>query len=73
MAITEFRSRAGPDGMLKLSVPIGAEYANREVRVIVEPMERGETLSPQDREEWVRFVAETAGSIRDPSFTSTET
>jgi hypothetical protein len=34
----EIKSRVGADGVLTVSVPLGLEEANREVRVIVTPM-----------------------------------
>ena len=67
MTRNELKSRVGPDGMLTLQVPVGKEDANREVVVTVQPV--GEPRDATfDREEWKRFVAETAGSIQDPTF-----
>jgi hypothetical protein len=61
-------SHVGPDGMLKLSVPVGIVDADVQVTVVVEPMASAQPLSGADREEWRQFVAETAGSIQDPTF-----
>jgi hypothetical protein len=54
-------SRVGTDGVLSLTVPIGADEADREVQVTIEASEpKSQTNS--DREEWRRFVLETAGA-----------
>lgn len=63
MTRIELKSRVGPDGVLEVRVPCGPQEANREVLVTVEP-----AREPKDRAEWQRFIAETAGSIQDPSF-----
>jgi hypothetical protein len=59
----ELRARIGPDGILTLTVPVGLSEANREVMVIVEPADmavgKAKTVS---RNDWVRFVDETAGA-----------
>ena len=72
MAPIEIRSRVGPDGVLKFSLPIGATDANREVKVIIEPTDEGSEKPPASRRDWERFVAETAGSIADPTFVRPE-
>lgn len=63
MTRIELRTRIGPDGILTLSVPAGMSEANREVNVIIEPVEATDrqtaTMTP---EEWERFVDETAGA-----------
>jgi hypothetical protein len=65
MTHLELRARIGPDGILTLTVPVGISEANREVKVIVEPADaavsKTENLS---RDEWARFVDETAGAWR---------
>jgi hypothetical protein len=54
-------SRVGADGVLNLTVPIGAAAADREVQVTIEASEpKPQTNS--DREEWGQFVLETAGA-----------
>lgn len=63
MTSVEVKSKVDADGVLHLSIPLGAADANREVRVIVEPLEEG--LSDED---WRQFVQRTAGSIPDPTF-----
>jgi hypothetical protein len=53
--------RAGPDGVLTL--PLGEAYANKLVQVTVQ------TVPPAiSREEWLRFIENTAGKIDDPTF-----
>ena len=58
---TRIRSRG--NGILTLNVPAGISEANREVNVIVEPVDAavGQTAK-MTPEEWKRFVDETAGA-----------
>lgn len=63
MAPIHLKAKVGPDGVLHLDVPVGADGANHDVEVTVTPARPAMT-----REEWHRFVAETAGSITDPTF-----
>jgi hypothetical protein len=59
----ELRTKVGPDGVLTLSVPVGISEANRDVKVVVEPIETApEDMPETTRAEWQRFIAETAGS-----------
>lgn len=51
-------SRVGSDGVLQLTVPIGAADADREVEVTIEPAAQ----SPMTQEEWRKFILETAGA-----------
>jgi hypothetical protein len=53
----------GPDGTLRLDVPIGIESANQPVRVVIEAFRK-----PMTPEEWRAFVRSMAGSITDPTF-----
>jgi hypothetical protein len=65
MTHLELRARIGPDGILTLSVPVGISEANREVKVIVETADvPSEKTMRMRRDEWARFVDETAGSWR---------
>ena len=50
-------TRVGADGVLH--VPLGADEANREVRVTIEP---AAPSSPMSQEEWRAWVRATAGS-----------
>ena len=54
-------SRVGADGILQLTVPIGAGDADREVDVTIEPSvpKHGPR---SDQEDWQQFVLETAGA-----------
>ncbi len=56
-------SKVGSDGVLQLTLPLGAAEANQEVNITVEPLRP--TLS---QEEWRKRVLSTAGSIPDPTF-----
>jgi hypothetical protein len=58
----ELRARIGPDGILNLNVPVGISDANREVKVIVEPADKGGGPIELTQEQWARFVDETAGA-----------
>jgi hypothetical protein len=63
MTQIELRARVGPDGILTLSVPVGIAEANREVRVVVEPAGAALEKAPKmTREEWARFIDQTAGA-----------
>lgn len=55
------QSRVGADGVLQLTVPIGASDADRAVEVTIEPVS---TNGPRrlGTDEWRQFVAETAGA-----------
>ncbi len=58
---TEFNTDA--NGVLNLSIALGSENANRQVRVVVEPLENVAT-----DDQWQQFIRDTAGSIPDPTF-----
>ncbi|HXD88035.1 MAG TPA: hypothetical protein VN641_16225 [Urbifossiella sp.] len=49
----EIKSRVGDDGVLHLDVPLSADDANREVRIIIQTI--------PTPEEWQRCILETAG------------
>ena len=53
--------QVGADGVLTL--PLGKANANKVVRVTVETVPAEET-----KEEWLRFIKDTAGKIDDPTF-----
>jgi hypothetical protein len=59
-------THVGPDGVLTLTVPLDKTDANKVVRVTVETMD--ETRPPMDRTAWLHFLAQTVGSIADPTF-----
>jgi hypothetical protein len=65
-------SQVGADGVLKVSVPLKPEDANKTVRVTIEPLDQAEASAtrPTTREEWLKFIEQTAGSITDPTFES---
>ena len=66
MASISITSRVGPDGVLKLDLPIGVDQANRQVRVTVESLRPGAPMmTPQ---QWQDFLRRTAGSMDDPAF-----
>ena len=60
MAPIELTARVGSNGVLTLNVPVGPDEADREVRVILRPVDQ--PTAPPDREAWKRFVDETAGA-----------
>ncbi len=63
MAPIHLKAKVGPDGVLNLSVPVGVAEANHEVDITVSPIRPAMT-----QDEWHKFIAETAGSITDPTF-----
>jgi hypothetical protein len=67
MSYVEITSRVGPDGVLRLAVPIGMNDANREVKVIVEPADEHSVVPAADQT-WQDFVKSMAGCISDPTF-----
>jgi hypothetical protein len=58
------KTRIGADGVLHVTVPVGAADANREVQVTVDPV----GPSAMTQAEWRQFILGAAGSITDPSF-----
>ena len=66
MTPVELKSRVDANGILNLSVPFSKSDANREVRVIVEPLD--EPPAALSADQWRQFVQEMAGSIVDPTF-----
>lgn len=56
-------SKVGHDGVLHLTLPLGAAEANHEVNVTIEPVR-----PEMSQEEWRKHVLATAGSIPDPTF-----
>ena len=63
MTSIEVKSKVDANGVLNLSIPFRTEDANREVRVLVEPLDKA-----MSHEEWRQFIQSTAGSISDPTF-----
>ncbi len=54
-------ARVGTDGVLHLDVPIGATLADREVAITIEPTDP-RPRPDRTRDEWLQFIAETAGA-----------
>ena len=54
-------ARVDADGVLRL--PLGEDNANKVVQVTVQTIPLDAT-----REEWLRFIENTAGKIDDPTF-----
>lgn len=68
MRTYQTKARTGQDGTLQLRVACGLVDTEIDVIVIVEPAGSNGNRGVVEREEWRRFVAETAGSIKDPTF-----
>jgi hypothetical protein len=49
-------------------IPVGSQRAGSQVKVHVDPLEDSELLDRLTDDEWHRRLAETAGSITDPTF-----
>ncbi|HEV2968727.1 MAG TPA: hypothetical protein VGY55_01985 [Pirellulales bacterium] len=58
------RSKVDADGVLRVAVPVGADAADREVQVTIEPL----AAPRMTQDEWQEFIRSTAGSIADPTF-----
>jgi hypothetical protein len=65
MSTIHTTTHTGPDGILKLELPVGLPNADLDVTVVVEPTKANR---PMAHEEWLRFIEATAGSIGDPTF-----
>jgi hypothetical protein len=52
------RSRAGADGVLRVTLPLGKSEADREVRLIVEPV----SSSLKSSEDYLDYLQATAGA-----------
>jgi hypothetical protein len=66
-------TQVGADGILTLTVPLAKSDANKIVRVTLETVDdagvsKGTPEGREEREEWLRFVERTAGTIKDPTF-----
>jgi len=57
------KSKIGDDGVLHLDLAIGAQEANKEVRITLEP-----SWPVLTQEEWQAHILSTAASITDPTF-----
>ena len=68
MSLIEVQSRVGPDGMLVLTVPVGPENANKEVKVTIAALDKQLARPKMTQAEWRSFIESTAGSIDDPTF-----
>ncbi len=55
-------SHIGPDGVLKLSLPVGMANTDVKVRIEVESVARISADPRSEQEEWHRFLDETAGT-----------
>jgi hypothetical protein len=69
MTTIEMTTQVDSNGVLHLDVPLGMEAANREVMVTIKPASLVPARTPPiSKEEWLKFIADTAGSITDPTF-----
>jgi hypothetical protein len=69
MTTVEMTTQVDSNGVLHLDVPLGMEAANRAVMVTIRPATMVPArMPPKNREEWRKFIADTAGSITDPTF-----
>ncbi len=60
-------SKVGADGVLRVTIPLGAGDANRDVQVTIEAASPPSAV-PRTPEQWRHFVLSTAGSVADPTF-----
>lgn len=69
MKTVQMTSRTAPDGTLNLKLASGMSDTEVNVVVVMQPVETGNGDHPaMGQDAWRRFVAETAGSIDDPTF-----
>lgn len=68
MSHVEITSRVDADGILRICIPLGADEANREVKVVVEPTSVSEAMQPHDQQSWREFIQTMAGCVTDPTF-----
>jgi hypothetical protein len=61
-------AHVGGDGILDLKVPLARGDAHKAVRVTIETLDGSSAGPPATREEWLKFIERTAGSISDPTF-----
>lgn len=63
-------TQVGADGILTLTVPLAKTDANKTIRVTLETIDdSSDSIAPiKNREDWLRFIERTAGSIFDPTF-----
>jgi hypothetical protein len=59
--MVQVHSRVGSDGVLKLSVPLGAQDANRDVVVTIESLSSANQV-PLFETSWQDFLDQTYGS-----------
>ncbi len=64
MKTTIWTGRVGPDGVLRVALPLGVDAADGEVKLTVEPT----TPTVTTTDEWAAWVRSMAGSIPDPTF-----
>lgn len=55
------QSRVGADGVLHVTVPVGAADANQEVQITIEPASAA-ARQPLTQERWQSFLQSTAGA-----------
>lgn len=69
MKTIQMTSRTAPDGTLSLKLASGMSDTEVHVVVVMQPIETGDgRRATTSQDAWKRFVAETSGSIDDPTF-----
>ncbi len=58
MTQLKLNARVGADGVLRLTVPVGMQEADREVQITVEPVSAKKAMTPS---EWAAWVDSKAG------------
>jgi len=62
--MVQVHSRVGADGVLKLSVPLGVQDANRDVVITIQSLP-AEGDHPSEKTPWHNFLDETYGSCAE--------
>jgi hypothetical protein len=60
MQTVQIHSRIGADGVLKLSLPLGPQDANKDVVVTIRGIESSDSIARQ--QSWIEFIDATYGS-----------
>ena len=61
METIKAHARVGKDGLLKLEVPVNLKNVDLEVVLVIQTLPKAD----DDREEWLAFLEQTAGSLSD--------
>ena len=61
------QTHTSADGIVHVNVP--EEWADRDVTLVLKPQPMPSEAAPHDQQEWLAFIAQTAGCLRDDPIT----